>query len=86
MTGPNAFGETCDFFSFNQHAVTGGTFNAIAPVLQQWYTGHQHNLPGEPIDNGIPGYPYDDRIQLPLPSQGCWKKINTYIYTTNYLE
>ena len=46
MTGPNAFGETCDFFSFNQHAVTGGTFNAIAPVLQQWYTGHQHNLPG----------------------------------------
>ena len=69
MTGPEAFGETCDFYDFDLWTVTGGTFDAIVPVIQEWYAGGQGNLPGEPIDNGIVGYPYDDQTQLHLPSQ-----------------
>ena len=69
MMGPEAFGETCNFYNFDQQTVTGGTFDAIAPVIQGWYVAGQHNLPGEPIDNGILGYPYDDRTQLHPPSQ-----------------
>jgi hypothetical protein len=69
--------------------VTGAAFDAIAPMIQEWYPRHQPNLPGEPIDNGIHGYPYNDQIQLPLSSQvgdGFFNAAQVVVHTEDFLS
>jgi hypothetical protein len=59
-------------FPFDQDVVVGNTYNDMIQNIETSVHNHEHNpkttpLPGHPIDNSIPNYPYDNWRKIDIP-------------------
>jgi hypothetical protein len=53
--------------------VVGNAYNDVIQYIETRVHNHKHNpmtapLPGHPIDNSIPNYPFDNRRKIDIPS------------------
>jgi hypothetical protein len=60
-------------FPIDQAVVVGKAYNDVIQYIETRVCNHEHNpmtapLPGHPIDNSIPNYPFDNQRKIDIPS------------------